>query len=143
MLLSLDLWDLVVDADGNIAVASDPYSTAQDVASACRLFLGESWYQTTLGVPYFPAILGHLPPIALLKAQLAQAAATVPGVTNVQVFLSSVQNRVITGQIVFSDANGNTSAVGIGGPATILTGFAIDDTGTPGVTDGGQEVVVG
>jgi hypothetical protein len=143
LVLSQDLWDLVIDADGNIAVASDPYAPAQDVASAARLFLGECWYETTLGIPYWQSILGNLPPIALMKAQLASAALTVPGVTNPQVFLTSVQNRVITGQIVFTDSNGVTSATSVGGPATILTEFAITDTGAPGVTDGGFNVVVG
>ena len=38
LLLDLTNWDLLVDASGNIAVASDPYSVAQDVASAVRVF---------------------------------------------------------------------------------------------------------
>ncbi len=143
LLLDLTNWDLLADADGNIAVASDPYSVAQDVASAARLFLGECFYDTTLGVPYWSGILGQLPPIALMKSQLAKAALTVPGVANVQVFLSSIANRTITGQIVFTDTNGAASVVGIGEATTILTEFAISDDGTPGVTDGGQEVVVG
>lgn len=143
LLLSLDLHDLVADADGNIAVASDPYSAAQDVGCAADLFLGECWYDTALGVPYWQNILGQLPPIALMKSALANAALTVPGVTNPQVFLSSVANRVITGQIVFTDSNGTTSAAGVGGATTILTEFAITDTGAAGVTGGGQEIVVG
>ena len=40
MFLNPDTWDLVVDDYGNIAMAESPYAIAQDVASACRLWLG-------------------------------------------------------------------------------------------------------
>ena len=111
LLLTRDLWDLCLDANNNIAVASDPYSVAQDVASACRTFLGEVYYNTTLGVPYFQQILGKFPPLALLKAQLCAQAARVPGCTNPQCFIASVANRTVTGQIVFTDSNGKTQTV--------------------------------
>ena len=51
-------WDLVLDAAGNIAMAKDPYAKAQDVASACRLFSGELYYDTEKGIPYFEETLG-------------------------------------------------------------------------------------
>ena len=40
LLLDTLRWDLCLDVHGNIAVASDPYSVAQDVASAIRTFSG-------------------------------------------------------------------------------------------------------
>ena len=43
-------WDLVVDAAGNIAVASPPYALAQDAASSIKLFSGECYYDTSIGV---------------------------------------------------------------------------------------------
>lgn len=92
-------WDLVLDTNGNIAIASDPYSQAQDAASAMRTFDGEVFYDTTLGVPYFPNILGALPPITYLKAQFVAAALTVPGVTGAVVFFSSFINRILGGQV--------------------------------------------
>lgn len=108
LLLDTVLWDLVTDADGNIAVATDPYSVVQDVASACRVFLGEEWYDTTQGIPYFQQILGYLPSVAFVKTQLAAAAATVPGCNNPVVFLNSFINRTLTGQVQFQDSNGVT-----------------------------------
>ena len=51
-------WDLVLDTAGNIALAKDPYAKAQDVASACRLFAGELYYDTEKGIPYFEETLG-------------------------------------------------------------------------------------
>lgn len=105
LLLDTAVWDLVLDGNGNIAMATDPYSLAQDVASACRTFLGEVWYDTTIGVPYFSQILGKRPSLALIKRRLVEAALTVPGCTNPVVYISSVKGRVVTGQIQFTDSN--------------------------------------
>lgn len=113
LLLDTVLWDLVLDANGNIAMASDPYSVAQDVASACRTFLGECWYNTTIGIPYFQQVLGYLPPINVLKLLLAQAAATVPGCNDPIVFITAFENRSLSGQIQFTDNNGAAQVASI------------------------------
>lgn len=110
LLLDRDAWDLVLDTTGNIAVASEPYSQAQDVASECRLFEGEAWYDTRLGVPYFGQILGHSQPVQVLKAKLASAAERVPGVVSPKAVLGSIINREVRGQIQFSTANGEQVA---------------------------------
>jgi hypothetical protein len=62
LLLDVGLWDLTLDAYGNIAVAAAPYALAQDVASACRTVLGEVYYDDTLGVDYFGQSFGKTPP---------------------------------------------------------------------------------
>ncbi len=114
LLLDQTTWDLCKDASGNIAMAAPPYAVAQDAASAVRTFLGECWYNTLLGLPYFGQILGAFPvPYALIKAQCVAAALTVPGVVSAQMFISSVQNRKLTGQLQVTDNNGNTQAVTI------------------------------
>ena|SRR5271166_1811059 len=100
LLLDISAWDLVLDVDGNIAVASDPYSQAQDAASACRLFKGELWYDTTQGIDFFGTILGQLPSLNLMKKAFVNAALTVPGVVRAQAFLSAIgKNRVLSGQV--------------------------------------------
>ncbi len=80
----------------NIAVATDPYSVAQDVASAVRTFVGECYYQTNLGIPYFQQILGQLPALAFVKAQICAAAATVPLVARIRsaTFPGSLNRKV-------------------------------------------------
>ena len=113
LLLDLTTWDLVLDVSGNIAVASDPYSVAQDVASACRVFQGESWFDTTLGVPYFQSILGKLPSLNFIKTKIATQAALVPGCSNPVVYISSLVKRVLKGQIQFTDSNGQLQVVGL------------------------------
>ena len=93
ILLDRTTWDMVVDSNGNIAVASAPYALEQDVASAVSLFLGELWYDTTKGVPYFESILGQLPPPSLFRSYLERAALTVPGVVSAQ---ATIFDRVTT-----------------------------------------------
>lgn len=113
LLLDLDNWDLVVDAAGNIAVASEPYSIAQDVASACRLFLGELYYQPDKGIPYFQQILAQNPPASLIKAQVEKAAMTVPEVASATCVLTGEDGRTLTGQIQVVDTFGDTTVVNL------------------------------
>jgi hypothetical protein len=99
LLLDRSSWDLAIDVSGNIAVASEPYSQVQDVASACRLFLGEAWFATGRGIPYFSLILGKRPPLSLVKTKLVAAALTVPGVISAKAFLTALKQRAIGGQV--------------------------------------------
>lgn len=120
LLLDIDLWDLVADASGNIAMATEPYSLAQDVASACRTVLAEVWYDTTLGILYLPstnpgAILGRNPPLPVLQELLVAAALTVPDVVKATAILQAFNfvTRQATGQVQFTDINGNTNTVSL------------------------------
>jgi hypothetical protein len=104
--------DLVLDIYGNIAVCDEPYRLAQDAACACRLFQGELYYDTTQGIPYWSQILGHWPPISLVKAYLQQAALTVPGVVSAVVYITDFSDRKLTGQVQVTDQSGNITAAG-------------------------------
>lgn len=110
ILLDLTDWDLVLDTNGNIAVASNPYSLAQDAASAIRTFLGECWFDTTMGVPYFGSILGHMPPVAYMKAKFVAAALMVPEIVAARCFLSAITpQRRVSGQVQVTDVAGRIS----------------------------------
>jgi hypothetical protein len=111
LLLNRDTWDLSIDAQGNIAVASEPYAQVQDVASSCRLFEGEAYYDTTLGVPYFEQILGHFQPIQVVKTALADAALRVPGVTTATVLLDAIVDRALSGQVQVTLDDGTVTTV--------------------------------
>ena len=111
LLLDQSAWDLVIDSAGNIAMATPPYALAQDVASAVRLFLGELWYATAKGIPYFEDVLGQLPPLSLLTGYIEKAALTVPGVVSAQCIISAFDAREITGQIQFIDETGAANNV--------------------------------
>lgn len=109
LLLDRTPWDLTLDVSGNIAAATDPYSLAQDAASAIRLFLGELWYNTTKGVPY-KQILGQAPNISYLKSKFVAAALTVPGVVAAVCFITSIEGRKVSGQVQVTDENGVITA---------------------------------
>ena len=111
LLLDRSTWDLVLTSGGDIAVASEPYSLSQDAASAIKTFLGEVFWDTTIGVPYLTQIFGKNPPLALLKAQFEAAAETVPGVASAKCFITQLTGRVVSGQVqVTSVATGQVTA---------------------------------
>lgn len=113
LLLDTVAWDLVLDANGNIAVAQEPYQLEQDVASAVRLFAGELWYDVSKGVPYFANILGQAPPIQLFKEFMVKAALTVPGVVTADCVIESFEGRTVTGFVSFTDSTGKIRTVSI------------------------------
>lgn len=106
LLLDIIAWDLALDARGNWALAAPPYATVQSVASACRLFLGELYFDTTKGVPYYQDVFGNPYPLGLLKSDLVQAALSVPGVLTATVFLDAIEGRNVTGQVQVTTAEG-------------------------------------
>jgi hypothetical protein len=106
LLLDRSAWDLALDANGNIGRATAPYSVVQDVASACRLFDRELYYGPPKGIRYFDEVLGEYQPIQVLKARLAAAALAVPGVLSAKVFLTSVGQRGMAGQVQIKTASG-------------------------------------
>lgn len=119
LLLGVNTWDLLLDISGNIAVASDPYSQAQDAASACRTFgdivpgnIGECWYNSTLGVGY-KAMLGRAPNVALIKAKMISQALLVPGVSGAKVFITGIADRRVTGQVQVTNEAGDTATAAI------------------------------
>lgn len=102
--LDAETWDLALDASGNIAVAAEPYALAQDAASAIRTFAGEVYWNTSLGVPYMTEIMGLAPPPALLKARIAQAAASVEGARSAACYLVEASDRRVAGQAQVTSA---------------------------------------
>lgn len=111
LLLDTQAWDLVLDISGNIAVADEPYALAQDVASAVRVNLGELWYDTTQGVAYTDQIMGKTPNPQLIKSQVETAALSVPGIVKAKCLLAQMNGRVLTGQVLVTDAAGITNNV--------------------------------
>lgn len=108
-------WDLSLDSSGNLAVRSGGIAIAQDVASACRTFLGECWYDAAFGAPYYGQILGRRVSLQFVKRQLIAVALTVPGVASVRCFLTGPgPDRVVGGQIQITGIAGETAVVRAG-----------------------------
>ena len=113
LLLDRTTWDLVLDASGNIAIASEPYSTVQDVASAIRVFAGECFYDTSKGLPYMRLILGRSQSVGVCRTQAEQAALTVPNVTAAKCVITAISaQRQLSGTIFLSLGDGTTQNVG-------------------------------
>lgn len=108
LLLDQVAWDLVLDVNGDIALASDPYSQAQDAASEIRTFRGEVYYAPLRGIPYFDRILGRPLSISYFRAQMVAAALTVPGVVSAVCYLSGVSGRSLSGQVLITNTDGST-----------------------------------
>ena len=115
LLLDVGLWDLTLDAFGNIAVAAPPYAIAQDVASACRTVLGEVYYDDTLGVDYFGQLFGKTPPASVFQEQFVTQTELVPGVVTATCIIESYSSvtRETTGQIIFTDVDNQTQTVSL------------------------------
>lgn len=129
VILDRDIWDLVLDTEGNIAVASDPYSIAQDICSAVRLFIGELWYDTTKGIPYFTEILGQALPVEILKTRIVDAALSVPQVLSAECIITAFADRRVTGQVQFTYGNQAVTSSSSGGPVSSVVTFIGDNSG--------------
>lgn len=113
LLLDRDTNDLCVDASGNMALATEPYSQLQDASSAGKVFEGEAWYDTTIGVPYFEQVFRGEQPVQVLKARLALAAQSVPGVAAASVVLTVLTDRTLRGQLQIRTDDGETLTTAI------------------------------
>ena len=111
--LNPETWDLALDSDGNIAIAKDPYSKAQDVASAVKLFKGELYYNVGNGIPYFDETLGKKQSFALYQYRLEKAALSVPEVVSAKAIIQSNADRTVTGIIKFTDDKGRKVEVNL------------------------------
>jgi hypothetical protein len=140
-LLDWDTGDLCLDAQGNIAVATAPYSIAQDVATALSTFLGECWYDNSLGVPYWQGILGKRPPASYLVAQFEAQALLVPDVATAQASIGGINaQRGLISQIVVTSTDGNTIIL-MGGAAAGRLGVLATNQGSP-ITIGGLYIEI-
>ena len=107
-------WDLCLDASGNIAVATDTYQKAQDIASKCRLFTGDLYFSQSEGIPYLEKVLGKsVYSLALYRDKLYEAAMSIEGVESATVNLNPLNDRLLSGSIGFTDDSGNTGLVGL------------------------------
>ena len=108
-----DTWDLTLDNDGNIALATQTYQQAQDICSACRTMIKDMYYQQGEGIPYLEQILGqHTYPLALYRQQLQETAMSVDGVVSATVDLS-LNDRVLSGIIKFTNQQNETVTINL------------------------------
>lgn len=104
--LTSDNWDLTLDPQGNLSILSSKAATLQDVASALRVWSGECWYNTNLGLPYDTNLFTGSYPIEIYQELAEEEAITVPNVLNCHIYLNQpTAQRLLTGNaiITFND----------------------------------------
>ncbi|WP_369788290.1 hypothetical protein [Rouxiella sp. WC2420] len=112
--LEASSWDITLDDLGNIKTTQNPYAVAQDVACACSTFLGEAWYDTTLGIPYFERILGHWPGTQLITSKLQSEALKLSYVQSASgTVVIGRSSRLASGVLTITDTNGVSSTVNL------------------------------
>ena len=122
--LDTSLWDLDVDARGNIRTVGDatPQSDqtgpgmrlAQDVATRVRAWLGEVYFDTTQGINY-PVYLGGPPNLSLLQSVFNTEALKVPLCASAlsQFTFTAGASRTLGGTLYVSDTAGNGGQVAL------------------------------
>ena len=85
--LSTASWDLTLNAQKHIAIATGAQSIAQQVACAIRVWLGELYYDTTQGINFI-AIFTRTSNTSVLAASINAVALLVPGVLSAKTTLA-------------------------------------------------------
>ncbi|NNS07348.1 hypothetical protein [Erwinia sp. JH02] len=108
--LDTSSWDLILDGNGNMAIAESGYSAAQDVASACLVFSGECYFDNTLGIPWKDEVLGTRPTPGFIARKMESEAKKLPIVDQAlaSVFFDK-DTRQMRGAIRITDTDGNQS----------------------------------
>lgn len=107
LLLDHDLWDLCVNANGQIAICEEPYALAQRAANEIKLFIGEGWYDTNQGLPHFNQELGRPLNMAAVKIMIENAALGVEGIIQATAYPAiDRKTRKLTGSVLLKSQSG-------------------------------------
>lgn len=112
LMLETSEWDLIPDQNGDIAVCSDPYATAQQVANECRLYQGEAYYAPDQGIPLDPDVFGETATLSYVGMLMQEAALTVDGVVTATPSLYR-KNREVRGAVLVSTSAGIDLTIGV------------------------------
>lgn len=101
-------WDLDLDASGNIATVGAQERLAQDTATTCLLWRGESFWDEQFGVPWKAILGGSGYSLNLVEGYLRETAETVEGVETADVTLTQNRgDRTVKGQILLNGGQAN------------------------------------
>ena len=104
-------WDLHVNDGGMLPILEGSEALTQNVSNKCRAFTEDMYLSYDEGMPHFDIELGNTPPEALVKSRYRRQAMSVEGVTDAELETYAIVDRTLTGTIIITDENGNTSNV--------------------------------
>ncbi len=105
-------WDITLNDNGSLKTADPNYSTAQTVANAVKLFTGDAYFNTDIGIPHFEITLKRNPALSVIRSHIKKAAMSVSNVKHAEVIINS-DNEMIQGNILITLENGKRSSVSI------------------------------
>lgn len=104
-------WDLDLDPAGNLATTdTEADRLAQDVATACLVWRGESFWDENFGVPWGSILGGQGYTLTLVEGYLRETAETVPGVDAADPELKRDRGaRALSGRILINGGAADVS----------------------------------
>lgn len=115
-LLLNNKWDISLNEVGLIQTVQNDYAIAQSVANECRCFTDDLVFDTTNGIPWFNAQLGHRIMESLTTTYLRRAAERVEEVERVDRITLDVQEfnpsvRELSGTLEFTVVDGTNVTI--------------------------------
>jgi hypothetical protein len=123
LVLNWDTWDLQLDSNNNLALWTDYNSSvAQDAACAIKTFLGDCWYNNTLGLPYFQKVFGQQPPLSYISAKIIAQCLTMANITRA-VVLTLGTKTVLIGATKLTQLTGTVLVWPLGSNSPVPVNF--------------------
>lgn len=114
VLLDRKTWDVTSDGVGRIALTTDDYATAQNVANEARLFTEDAYFIQDQGIPHFTVELGRRVNASVLRSYLRRAALSVSDVRevlSVEITAFDPTTRTLTGDMQLTTVEGAENGV--------------------------------
>lgn len=107
-----DSWDITLNNDGKIKVATGAYAIAQNGSNAVRLFQRDAYFDQQKGIPHFDVELGHsIAAVPILEARIRQALLQVEGISDALAVLEVEKERILGGNAYITLTGGETAKI--------------------------------
>ena len=106
-------WDLQLGSDGSLKMLSGSAGIAQNVACACRCFMGGCYFYQDYGIAWFNDALAQKFQRTLIASRIMEKALAVQGVTAVNsVTIDGLdsETRIVTGEVNLETEEGENVA---------------------------------
>ena len=109
-----DSWDITLNSDGKIKVATDAYAIAQNASNAVRLFKNDAYFNASKGIPHFDIELGHSrAAVPVIESQMKKAMLAVEGVADAVAVLKIDKDRVAGGSAYITLQSGENAEISL------------------------------